>query len=227
MDGISWTAPTTRATADLITASIWNTDLVNNLSYITGYAGDYKVCAKTADHGFWFLCDGTAVSRTTYSDLFTVVSTSFGVGDGVATFNLPDARGRTLAMIGTHGDVDALNDNDGVAVGNRSAKHNHTFTQPTISAPTISQPAVNITDNGHTHTVPFGNSGSTGGGITDGNATNTPVTTSSGTTGITAALANAPTASAPVATSGAAGPGGTLPVDTPAYIVAGRLFIHY
>lgn len=45
----------------------------------------------------WLLCDGSAVSRTTYASLFTAISTTFGVGDGSTTFNLPDARGRVLA----------------------------------------------------------------------------------------------------------------------------------
>jgi len=38
--------------------------------------------------------DGSAISRTTYADLFAVLSTSYGVGDGSTTFNLPDMRGR-------------------------------------------------------------------------------------------------------------------------------------
>lgn len=42
----------------------------------------------------WRLCDGTAVSRTLFSDLFTSLGTSFGVGDGSTTFNLPDFRGK-------------------------------------------------------------------------------------------------------------------------------------
>jgi microcystin-dependent protein len=37
----------------------------------------------------WLLCDGSAVSRTTYSALFAVISTTYGVGDGSTTFNLP------------------------------------------------------------------------------------------------------------------------------------------
>ena len=41
----------------------------------------------------WLLCDGTAVSRTTYSSLFTTCATNFGVGDGSTTFNVPDLRG--------------------------------------------------------------------------------------------------------------------------------------
>lgn len=42
----------------------------------------------------YLLCDGSAISRTTYADLFAVVSTRFGTGDGSTTFNLPDLRGK-------------------------------------------------------------------------------------------------------------------------------------
>jgi|SRR6188768_1343636 len=38
----------------------------------------------------WLLCNGTAVSRTTYSALFGLIGTSFGVGNGSTTFNVPD-----------------------------------------------------------------------------------------------------------------------------------------
>lgn len=47
----------------------------------------------TAPSG-WLKCDGSAVSRTTYVDLFNVLGTTYGAGDGSTTFNLPDARGR-------------------------------------------------------------------------------------------------------------------------------------
>ena len=46
-------------------------------------------------------CDGSAVSRTTYAALFAVISTTWGVGDGVTTFNVPDLRGRQLIGSGT------------------------------------------------------------------------------------------------------------------------------
>ena len=38
----------------------------------------------------WLLCDGSAVSRTTYADLFSVIGTTYGTGDGSTTFNLPN-----------------------------------------------------------------------------------------------------------------------------------------
>ena len=49
----------------------------------------------------WLKCDGSAVSRTTYSDLFAVIGTSFGTGDGSTTFNLPDLQGRTIVGSGS------------------------------------------------------------------------------------------------------------------------------
>jgi microcystin-dependent protein len=45
----------------------------------------------------YLLCDGSAISRSTYADLFSVIGTSYGVGDTTTTFNLPDMRGRVPA----------------------------------------------------------------------------------------------------------------------------------
>lgn len=62
----------------------------------------------------FLLCQGQAVNRTTYADLFTAISTKYGVGDGSTTFNVPDLRGRTPVSINT-GDssFDAVNDKGG------------------------------------------------------------------------------------------------------------------
>ena len=50
----------------------------------------------SAPTGF-LLCDGSAVSRTTYATLFSAISTTYGSGDSSSTFNLPDLRGRVIA----------------------------------------------------------------------------------------------------------------------------------
>jgi microcystin-dependent protein len=42
----------------------------------------------------WHMCDGSAISRTTFASLFATIGTTYGVGDGATTFNLPDRRGR-------------------------------------------------------------------------------------------------------------------------------------
>jgi microcystin-dependent protein len=61
---------------------------------VTMYGG---AAAPSAE---WLLCDGTAVSRTTYATLFAVLGTSYGAGNGSTTFNLPDMRDRFPRGIG-------------------------------------------------------------------------------------------------------------------------------
>lgn len=53
------------------------------------YAGEY-----TKIPNYWLLCDGSAVSRTTYANLFATIGTQFGAGDGSTTFNLPDLQAK-------------------------------------------------------------------------------------------------------------------------------------
>lgn len=55
----------------------------------------------------WLLCDGSAVSRATYSALFTALGTTYGAGDGSTTFNIPDLRGRSLFGLDNMGGSDA------------------------------------------------------------------------------------------------------------------------
>lgn len=64
------------------------------------YIGDVKSSTRTTNHGNWFLCNGQAISRTTYAELFSIIGTNFGAGDGSTTFNLPDYRGKFLRGLG-------------------------------------------------------------------------------------------------------------------------------
>jgi microcystin-dependent protein len=48
----------------------------------------------------WLLCDGSAVSRTQYPALFTAISVTYGIGDAVSTFNLPDLRAAGIRGVG-------------------------------------------------------------------------------------------------------------------------------
>jgi len=70
--------------------------------------GDYKISAVAASHSKYLLCDGSAVSRSTYSALFALIGTSFGAGNGTTTFNLPNGKGRSplIAGQGTTGEGD-------------------------------------------------------------------------------------------------------------------------
>jgi microcystin-dependent protein len=67
---------------------------INPTATILDYAG------ATAPGGY-LLCDGSAVSRTTYSALYAIISTTYGTGNGSTTFNVPDFRGRTAIGAGT------------------------------------------------------------------------------------------------------------------------------
>ena len=68
-------------------------------------AGSVMIWAGTTVPTGYLLCDGSAVSRTTYSDLFSAIGTTYGVGDGSSTFNLPNFQGRYLkqGIVGTYG----------------------------------------------------------------------------------------------------------------------------
>jgi len=112
----------------------------------------------------WLLCDGSTVSRTTYADLFSVCSTTYGAGDGSTTFALPDLRGRVLVgndamdnSVGTGGG-DAgrlsLSNTYGTSAGSQTvaltlaelARHNHEVGSHTH----VDTFAVSISGNGAT-----------------------------------------------------------------------------
>jgi microcystin-dependent protein len=77
----------------------------------------------------WLYCNGDAVSRTTYADLFAAIGTTYGVGDGSTTFNLPDLRGVFL-----RGRDDGKGYDSGRAIGTYQADDNkaHTHTASTF-----------------------------------------------------------------------------------------------
>ena len=79
----------------------------------------------------WLYCDGSAISRTTYADLFVVIGTAFGSGDGSTTFNIPDMRESVPKGAGETGKtVGAHVKSGGLAVGefldDRVQTHKHT-----------------------------------------------------------------------------------------------------
>ena len=84
-------------TAKITDANVTNAKLAADAATPTGSITAFA--AATGAPTSWLACDGTAISRTTYSALFVVIGTTWGVGDGSTTFNLPDLRGRTLAGV--------------------------------------------------------------------------------------------------------------------------------
>lgn len=82
----------------------------------------------TAPDG-WLLCQGQAISRTDYADLFAVIGTAYGSGDGSTTFNVPDMRESVPKGAGLTGNSSNHMDADGLAVGefidDRLQSHKH------------------------------------------------------------------------------------------------------
>lgn len=86
-----------------------NTDAVNLGQMNTAIAtasdslhsiGDIKASVRSSNHGKWLLCNGQAINRNTYADLFAIIGTNFGAGNGTTTFNVPDYRGKFLRGLG-------------------------------------------------------------------------------------------------------------------------------
>ena len=67
---------------------------IDNLSIIP--SGAIQAFARNTVPTDWLAADGSAVSRTTYADLFAAIGTTFGSGDGSTTFNVPDLRGEFI-----------------------------------------------------------------------------------------------------------------------------------
>lgn len=67
-------------------------DAAGNELQLSGIVGEVKMFSGTAatKPTGWMVCDGSAISRTTYSGLFSVIGTRFGTGDGSTTFNIPN-----------------------------------------------------------------------------------------------------------------------------------------
>ena len=78
-----------------------NMDLLDALIFAAQPVGAITMYGGAAAPTGWLLCQGQAVSRTTYAKLFAVIGTAFGIGDNVATFNVPDMRGQFARGVNT------------------------------------------------------------------------------------------------------------------------------
>lgn len=141
----------------------------------------YMFAGSTAPSGF-LMCDGSAVSRSTYADLFDEIGTTYGNGDGSSTFNLPDLVGRVI--IGTslsHSLGDAGGEETHTLLSAEIPVHGHSIPSHghanTITATTpklthsITQPAFN-------YTAP---NGTAGGASTGSSATRAGTSTATAT----------------------------------------------
>ena len=101
--------------------------------------GSILQTSRTAAPAGWMLAQGQAISRSTYSDLFASIGTTYGAGDGSTTFNIPDLRGRNV--VGLDSSQAEFN-----VMGKKGGEKYHTLT-------TAEMPSHNhgINDPGHSH----------------------------------------------------------------------------
>lgn len=105
-------------------------------------AGAVQFFATPAAPMGWLVCNGSAVSRATYSALFAAIGTTYGSGDGATTFNLPNLEGRV--PVGK----DAA-DADFSAMGKTGGTKAHTLTAAQM-------PSHTHTQNAHSHNLDTG-----------------------------------------------------------------------
>ena len=135
----------------------------------------YMYAGSTAPAGF-IICDGSSISRTTYSELFDVIGTTYGTGDGSTTFNLPDLSGRVIIgvssnySIGNVGGEEAhsLTVNEMPSHAHKIAPHTHENTI-TVTTPKLTH---SITQPTFTYASPSGLSRNIGSGFYGTTSTN-------------------------------------------------------
>lgn len=112
----------------------------------------------TAPAGY-LMCDGSAVSRTTYAPLFAIIGTTYGAGNGSTTFNLPDLRQRFPLGKAASGTGSTLGGTGGAIDHTHTISHTHDVDPPntTSGAPSTTVAATNLTGSAasttHTHDV--------------------------------------------------------------------------
>jgi microcystin-dependent protein len=89
---------------------------------VPGVIKAYGGTASSIPAGY-FLCDGSPVSRTQYSSLYSAIGTNFGQGDGTSTFNVPNLMGRFLRGQATYPTSICTAVNSGTSVATFSGGH--------------------------------------------------------------------------------------------------------
>lgn len=99
-------------------------NVLSNLDY-SAPIGEVKIWPVAVAPTKHLLCDGAAISRTTFADLFTVLGTTYGAGDASTTFNLPNLKGKMpVGLDSTQTEFDALAETGGAKT--------HTLTEAEI-----------------------------------------------------------------------------------------------
>lgn len=138
------TAPAMLDTLNELSAALnddpnFATTVANALAALVPAGTITQTARATAPTGY-LLCDGSAISRTTYSALFDAIGTAYGSGDGSTTFNIPNLKGKVpVGYDPLQTEFDALGETGGAKTNTLNANN----------LPPHSHP---ISDPGHSHT---------------------------------------------------------------------------
>ena len=135
-----------------------STNVVANVEPNPIPAGAMMAWASNTIPANWLLCDGSAVSRSTYASLFAAIGTQYGSGDGVTTFNLPNLKGRTIVgRDSTQTEFDTLGETGGAKTHTLTTAEmpSHTHTGTTASSGSHTH-TVTVGGGAHTHALPLG-----------------------------------------------------------------------
>ena len=132
-NGLSVASAALTGTPTAPTASVGtNTTQIATTAFVLangGAAGEVSFFAMSSAPTGWLKANGAAISRTTYATLFTAIGTTFGVGNGSTTFNVPDLRGEFI-----RGWDDARGIDSGRAFGSAQSSQNLAHTHDMINA---------------------------------------------------------------------------------------------
>lgn len=152
-------------------------------SIVTTLTGTIQMWPTASAPTGYLLCNGAAVSRSTYSALYGVIGTTFGTGDGSTTFNLPNYADKMPIGAGTIATAVGITGGSADAI---VVSHTHTAT---------------VNDPSHNHTIPMQNGYVTygGGPVIGGSGVNyysnqsyTGITVTNSTAGSSGTNANLP-----------------------------------
>lgn len=110
-------------------------------------AGTINQFAGSSAPAGYLICDGSAVSRSTYADLFAVIGTTYGVGNGSTSFTLPDFRSRVPVGL-------SASDTDFSPLGKTGGGKNHNITGAQLPAHNHSSGSFSFASAGsHSHSI--------------------------------------------------------------------------